>query len=472
MIVPVILSGGSGTRLWPLSRKMYPKQLLSLTGEHSLLQETALRSSMLKDAAPPVVVCNESYRFMVAEQLRRISIEPDAIFLEPEGRNSAPAITAAAFHVQQKYPDAAMLVMPSDHVLTELNEFGRAVERGLVAAKQNRLVLFGIAPDRPETGYGYICINRGLKTENFCPAAGFVEKPDAATAAAYVESGKYLWNAGIFLFSPTTFLETLEKLEPEIHNCCREAVIKARSDLDFIRLDPKSFSACPSKSVDYAVMEKTDNLCVVPFSGSWSDIGSWDSLMRERKTDEAGNVITGDVVASNVTDSFLHSSGRLIGVVGMQNVVVVETADAVLVADRNSGQEVSQLVETLRRQGREEVSVHRRVYRPWGTYETVDNGERFQVKRIVVKPGGVLSLQMHHHRAEHWIVVKGTAKVTIGDAEIMLREDQSTYIPLGTKHRLLNPGKINLELIEVQTGSYLGEDDIQRFEDVYGRSED
>ncbi|HAS90548.1 MAG TPA: mannose-1-phosphate guanylyltransferase/mannose-6-phosphate isomerase [Desulfovibrio sp.] len=471
MIVPVILSGGSGTRLWPLSRKNHPKQLLNLTGDHSLLRNTAERGCKLDGAQAPLVVCNESYRFRVAEELRAAGIEPEAIFLEPQGRNSAPAIAAAAFHIREKYPDALMLVMPSDHAIHDLERFNLAVSAGIAPARSSDIVLFGIVPDRPETGYGYIRTAGEFQAITPQAVQEFVEKPDLETAKSYLGSGEYLWNAGIFLFSPDVFLQKLELLEPEIYKSCQAAVEKARTDLDFVRLDEDSFKSSPSKSVDYAVIERVDNLSVVPFDGGWSDIGSWDSLMLERESDQAGNVISGDVLAKNVGNSFLHSSGRLLGVVGVDDVIVVETPDAVLVAGRENGQEVSTLVDELKLQGREEVEQHRKVYRPWGSYETVDSGERFQVKRIVVKPGGILSMQMHHHRAEHWVVVKGTAKVTVGEKEILLQEDQSTYIPTGTKHRLENPGKIALELMEVQTGSYLGEDDIQRFEDVYGRSE-
>lgn len=472
MIVPVILSGGSGTRLWPLSRREYPKQLLELTEAGSLLQATVKRGSCMDGVTVPLVVCNESYRFMIAEQLRLIDVQPDAIFLEPEGRNSAPAVAAAAFHVQKKHPGALMLVMPSDHVLQDEDLFCQAVEKGIEAAENENFVLFGITPDRPETGYGYIHVDEADKKMKSYPVKEFVEKPDLETAQAYLDSGEYCWNSGIFIFKPSVLLDTLRELEPEMYECCREAVHKARIDLDFVRLHEQSFTSSPAKSIDYAVMERVRNLAVVPFDGDWSDIGSWDSLMKELPSDSDGNVVAGDIVVENVSGSFLHSSGRLIGVVGMENVIVVETADAVLVADRDHSQDVGKLVEKLRRDGRNEIAVHRRVYRPWGSYETVDSGIRFQVKRIIVKPGGVLSLQMHHHRAEHWVVVKGTAKITLGESETLLQEDESTYIPIGTKHRLVNPGKIDLELIEVQTGSYLGEDDIQRFEDLYGRSGD
>ncbi|WP_319762440.1 mannose-1-phosphate guanylyltransferase/mannose-6-phosphate isomerase [Maridesulfovibrio sp.] len=470
MIVPVILSGGSGTRLWPLSRRNHPKQLLSLTGKNSLLRNTAERGSMLDEATAPVVVCNSKYRFMVAEELRAAGIKPEAIFLEPEGRNSAPAIAAAAFYISRKYPEALMLVMPSDHVIHDLKKFNSAVAAGIKPAHNDDLVLFGVIPTTPETGYGYIHTAGEFQTGTPQQVQEFVEKPDLETAKSYLESGKYLWNAGIFLFSPDIYLEKLKQLEPEIHSFCQAATEKAHIDLDFIRLDEEHFTKCPAKSIDYAVIEKINNLSVVPLDGGWSDIGSWDSLMKEKETDADGNVISGDVLARNVENSFLHSSGRLLGVVGVDDVIVVETSDAVLVAGREHGQEVAGLVADLKKQERAEVDHHQKVYRPWGSYETVDSGERFQVKKIIVKPGGVLSLQMHHHRAEHWVVVKGTAKVLVGDKEILLQEDESTYIPIGIKHRLENPGRINLELMEVQTGSYLGEDDIQRFEDVYGRS--
>ncbi len=472
MIIPVILSGGSGTRLWPLSRKLYPKQLLDLTGNGSLLQATVQRGCGLKGAENPIIVCNESHRFMVAEQLRQINISPDTIFLEPEGRNSAPAIAVSAFRVNAENPDGLLLVMPSDHVFKDLAAFYAAVEDGVKSAENGEFVLFGIVPTSPETGYGYVRHSDAVDENNVFIVKEFVEKPDYNTALTYLDSGEYFWNSGVFLFKAQIFLDKLKELEPELYEACRLSVEKARVDLDFVRLHEASFISCPAKSVDYAVMERVTNRVVVPIDSGWSDIGSWDSLMRELPDDENGNVLVGDAVTEGVTNSFLHSSGRIIGVVGMDNVVVVETDDAVLVADRKKTQDVKKLVERLSKAGREEVSVHRKVYRPWGSYERIDSGGRFQVKRIVVKPGGILSLQMHHHRAEHWVVVKGTASVLIGEKEMMLNEDQSTYIPIGVKHRLTNPGKIDLELIEVQTGSYLGEDDISRFEDVYGRSKE
>ncbi|WP_031482636.1 mannose-1-phosphate guanylyltransferase/mannose-6-phosphate isomerase [Maridesulfovibrio frigidus] len=472
MIIPVILSGGSGTRLWPLSRKLHPKQLLDFMGDGSLLQTTVRRGCSLAESGAPIVVCNECYRFMVAEQLRQIDVSPDAILLEPEGRNSAPAIAVAAFRVQEKNPDGLMLVMPSDHIFQNSEAFYEAVQRGVESANKGDFVLFGIVPTSPETGYGYIRHGDYFPGQGVCPVNEFVEKPDFKTAQSYLDSGEYFWNGGVFLFKASVYLNTLKELEPAIYDACRDSVEKAQSDLDFIRLHEESFLSCPSKSVDYAVMEQVENRVVVPLDSGWSDIGSWDSLMRELPDDANGNVIIGDVLDEGVTNSFMHSSGRVIGVVGVDNMVVVETKDAVLVADRSCTQDVKILVERLSKAGRDEASVHRQVFRPWGSYELVDSSARFQVKRIIVKPGGILSLQMHHHRAEHWVVVSGTASVLIGGEEVLLREDQSTYIPIGVKHRLTNPGKIDLELIEVQTGSYLGEDDISRFEDAYGRSGD
>lgn len=473
MIIPVILSGGSGTRLWPLSRKKYPKQLLDLVGGGSLLQNTVRRTIPMEDTGNPVIVCNDSYRFMVAEQLRRIGVPPQSIFLEPEGRNSAPAVAVAAFHMllNKMDDDPVMLVMPSDHHFADDEIFRNSVRKALVYANKGHLVTFGIKPCSPETGYGYIKFNSKIDDGGGYNVSHFVEKPDKAVAEKYLESGEYLWNGGFFVFRPDVYLEALKKFEPEVYESCRLAVEKARTDLDFVRLDESSFVSSPSISIDYAVMERSHNLAVIPVDGGWSDIGSWDTLKEQLPDDENGNAIVGDVVTSSVTDSYIHSSGRLVGVVGMDNVVVVETADAVLVADRGSVQEVRDLVSHLSELGRNEVFSHRLVNRPWGFYESVDVGHRFQVKRITVRPGGVLSLQKHRHRAEHWVVVSGTAKISIGDRDLILQEDQSTYIPIGEKHRLTNPGNTDLELIEVQTGSYLGEDDIVRFEDVYGRSE-
>lgn len=472
MIVPIILSGGSGTRLWPLSRKKYPKQLLELVGGGSLLQNTVRRSLPLEGSGKPLIVCNESYRFMVAEQLRRIDVEPEAIFLEPEGRNSAAAVAVAAFYLTKRGDETEplMLVMPSDHNFTNEAVFREAVSQAENYARNGNLVTFGIKPQSPETGYGYIKFGERAAEGPGCRVSKFVEKPDRKSAEKYLESGNYLWNGGFFLFTPSVFLKALEEYEPEIYACCQSAVQKALSDLDFVRLDEKSFLSSPSISIDYAIMERADNLVVVPVDGGWSDIGSWDSLKEQLPNDENGNAIVGDVITSSVSNSYIHSSGRLVGAVGMDKVVIVETSDAVLVADLDRVQEVRGLVSRLEEMKRDEVCSHKIVSRPWGFYESIDFGNRFQVKRITVRPGGVLSLQQHHHRAEHWVVVNGIAQINIGDKEMLLKEDQSTYIPIGEKHRLTNPGKIDLELIEVQTGSYLGEDDILRFEDVYGRS--
>jgi mannose-1-phosphate guanylyltransferase/mannose-6-phosphate isomerase len=474
MIVPVILSGGSGTRLWPLSRSAYPKQFLPLVSDATLFQETIARLSGLEDCAQPLVVCNEGHRFLVAEQLRQQEINPAAIMLEPVGRNTAPAVACAALFAQGLDPDAVLLVMPSDHVIQKPAVFQQAVVKGTEAAGQGKLVTFGIVASRPETGYGYI--RKSGPDQEFAkgvsPVAEFVEKPDLETARKYVESGDYFWNSGMFVFRADAYLNELERCFPEIIESCRRAYKGREPDRDFLRLEKELFAACPAESIDYAVMEKTSEAVVVPLDAGWSDVGSWSSLSEVVENDQGGNVVAGDVLAKDVKNSYLRSETRLVAGIGLENLVVVETADAVLVADKSRVEEVKGLVEEIRAGGRCEHLHHVRVYRPWGNYQTVDESDRFQVKRIVVNPGASLSLQMHHHRAEHWVVVKGTAKVTRGDEEITLTEDQSVYVPLGTKHRLVNPGLIPLELIEVQTGSYLGEDDIVRFEDVYGREKE
>ena len=478
MIVPVILSGGSGSRLWPLSRQLYPKQLLALTGERTLIQQTANRLLGMDDTGPPIIICNEEHRFLVAEQMQETGIKPDAIILEPVGRNTAPAVAVAAFHAMDRGEDPLLLVLPADHIIKRLDVFQDAVQAGSEHAESGGLVTFGIVPEAPETGYGYI--RKGAVVEKFshrmvkevCKVDRFVEKPDRETAEQYVKSGEYLWNSGMFLFKASVFLEELKKFEPEMFKHSQEAYKKAVKDLDFTRLDGESFEACPSDSIDYAVMEKTDRALVVPVDAGWSDIGSWSALWEAGLKDSDGNVLHGDVITHDTKGSYLYSDSRLIAAVGLRDHIVIETADAVLVAPKSRVQEIKTIVNYLKGQNRQEAYLHRRVYRPWGSYETIAMGDRFQVKLITVNPGAALSLQMHHHRAEHWIVVKGTAKVTRGDEEIMLSENQSTFIPLGMKHRLENPGVIALELIEVQSGSYLGEDDIVRFEDVYGRIED
>jgi mannose-1-phosphate guanylyltransferase/mannose-6-phosphate isomerase len=482
MLIPVILSGGSGTRLWPLSRELYPKQLLPLVGNRTMLQETAARLDGLEDLGAPVVVCNESHRFMVAEQLRESGAAPQAIVLEPVGRNTAPAVAVAALVALENLPtratgtgaaagagdtDPVLLVLPADHVIRDVEAFQAAVTAGRAAADSGKLVTFGVVPDSPETGYGYI--RRVPGTGPAYAVAEFVEKPDAATAAKYVASGDYFWNSGMFMFRARAFLAELGAHAPAILAACERAVAAATRDLDFTRLPAAEFGVCPSDSIDYAVMEKTRAAVVVPLSAGWSDVGSWSALQDALPTDAAGNVIAGDVITEDAHGCYLHSTSRMIAAVGLRDHVVVETKDAVLVAPRDRVQDVKQLVQQLKAQGRYETSLHREVFRPWGSYDSVDGGDRFQVKRLSVKPGASMSLQLHHHRAEHWIVVSGTARITRGEETFLLGENESTYIPMGAKHRIENPGKVALHIVEVQSGSYLGEDDIVRFEDRYGR---
>jgi mannose-1-phosphate guanylyltransferase/mannose-6-phosphate isomerase len=498
MIIPIILSGGCGSRLWPLSRDHYPKQFLPLIHETTMLQETQLRLNGLQNLAEPLVVCNESHRFMVAEQLRQAGCPAGAIMLEPVGRNTAPAVAVAALQAQKAGDDPVLLVLPADHVIVDAEMFRGAVVEGAKLAEAGKLVTFGIVPDKAETGYGYIkagalLAGRGMRdaecenldsgcasdfrvtrtasrvTDTAYEVETFVEKPDAATAEEYLASGDYYWNSGMFMFRASRYLEELEKFAPEMLSCCREALEKAQRDLDFVRLDAGAFGACPKDSIDYAVMEKTADAAVISLDAGWSDVGSWSALWEVGQADGAGNVMRGDVLTHDSRNCYLHSSGRMVAAVGLEDHVVVETADAVLVARRDRAQDVKAIVEQLKQQGRGEALLHRRVNRPWGSYESIDHSERFQVKRITVNPGASLSLQLHHHRAEHWIVVKGTARITRGDETLVLSENQSTYIPLGVQHRLENPGLIPLELIEVQSGAYLGEDDIVRFDDKYGR---
>jgi mannose-1-phosphate guanylyltransferase/mannose-6-phosphate isomerase len=471
MLTPVILSGGAGTRLWPLSRELYPKQLLALTGERTMIQQTALRLEGLA-AGPPVVVCNEAHRFLVAEQMRQLGIEPQAIVLEPVGRNTAPAIALAAHAaLRAAGPKAGsqplLLVLPADHVIRDVPAFHKAVHSALGAAQQGQLVTFGIVPTNPEPGYGYI--QRGGASGDVYRIERFVEKPTAAVAKDFVASGDYYWNSGMFLFGARRYLEELQHLAPAIANACAEAFAAAKADLDFTRIDKRLFYACPADSIDYAVMEKTSDAVVVPLAAGWSDVGSWAALHEASEPDAHGNVSRGDVICEDSEGCYLYAESRLVSAVGLKDHVVVETKDAVLVAPRSRVQDVKKLVFKLKEQGRYEHSLHREVFRPWGSYDSIENGPRFQVKRLKVKPGAVLSLQMHHHRAEHWIVVSGTARITRGDEVFLLEENQSTYIPIGVRHRIENPGKIPLHIIEVQSGSYLGEDDIVRLEDHYGR---
>lgn len=469
-LLPVILSGGSGTRLWPASRGHCPKQFLPLVGGRTLIQETLARLQGLQGLAAPLVICNQSHRFLVAEQLREMGCEPGAILLEPLGRNTAPAVALAALHACRDGADPLLLVLAADHVIEDGEAFHQAVEAAARTAEQGALVTFGICPHLPETGYGYIRARGQTDASGSLAVEAFVEKPDRARAESYLESGDYFWNSGMFLFRASRYLAELERWQPEILNCCRAALQQEYTDLDFVRLNEAAFAACPSDSIDYAVMENTRDARMVPLDAGWNDVGSWSALWDIGTKDGDGNVLKGDVLTADVCNSYLQSSGRLLGAVGVDNLVVVETPDAVMVAHKERVQEVKQLVDQLKSAERVEAWEQKRIYRPWGYYEAVDVGERFQVKHIRVRPGGRLSLQKHHHRAEHWVVVSGTARVTRGEESFLVSENQSTYIPLGEIHRLENPGRIPLDLIEVQTGSYLGEDDIERLEDSYGRA--
>ena len=467
-MIPVIISGGSGTRLWPLSRKLFPKQFLSLSAEQSMFQETLFRLSGL-EKQPPIIICNDEHRFIVAEQLRELDITDSDIILEPVGRNTAPAIAIAAFHALNKDNDALLLVLAADHVIEDNSAFHYAISQAEVLANNDKLVTFGIVPDKPETGYGYIQKGVAIGDTGF-KVNQFVEKPNLITAESYISSGEYLWNSGMFMFKASRYLEELKLYQPEIYSFCKKAVDNIDKSIDFYRLDEDIFTQCPSESIDYAVMEKTQDAVVVSLDANWNDLGSWSAIWDINEKDNAGNVIVGDVVIHNVTDSYFHAGSKLVTAVGVDNLVIIETADAILVSNKDCVQDVKLIVEHLNKIDRPETIIHRQANRPWGSYDCIDQGERFQVKRIIVKPGAALSLQMHHHRAEHWIVVKGTAQITKGDDVFTLSENQSTYIPLGVKHRLENPGVVPLEIIEVQSGSYLGEDDIVRFDDTYGRS--
>jgi len=463
------MAGGSGTRLWPLSRKMFPKQFLSLVNSTTMFQDTLSRLQGNEfSVGLPIIVCNDEHRFIVAEQLRETSITSQAIILEPVGRNTAPAVALAALDAIEKDDDPLLLVLAADHVIRDDETFRKAVVKASTAAQAGKLVTFGIVPRGPETGYGYI--KAKASTEQLASVEAFVEKPDLETAKAYLASGDYFWNSGMFLFKASSYLAELKRHQPEILGAVEKAYSGKQADLDFTRLDVEAFKACPNDSIDYAVMEKTDNAAMIGLDAGWSDVGSWSSLWEESEHDAQGNVCRGDVFVHDASNNLLLSDNKMIAALGVEDLVVVDTPDAVMVSRKDKVQEVKQIVKQLEKQDRSEAHFHREVARPWGCYDSIDMGERFQVKRITVKPGAKLSLQMHHHRAEHWIVVSGTALVTIGDKERMLSENESTYIPIGMTHRLENPGVLPLEMIEVQSGSYLGEDDIVRFDDTYGRS--
>lgn len=466
MILPIIIAGGSGTRLWPLSRQLHPKQFLPLMGDKSLLQDTLSRFTG-EEYNEPWLICNEAQRFIAAEQLREMQINGQ-IFLEPEGRNTAPAIAIAALHAIHEYEDAVLLVLPADHVIEDTDAFQQALKQAIPLAEKGSLVTFGVKPLHPETGYGYIHKGEALTSQGF-KIREFVEKPDLEKARLYVNSGDYLWNSGMFMFKASRYIDELKQHEPLMVSFCAEALSKAVRDSDFVRLHSESFKACPSNSIDYALMEKTSDVAVVELDAGWNDLGSWSALWELHSHDEKGNAVQGDVMLEQVQNSLVHAEHRLVAAVGVDNLIIVETKDAVLVAAKDQVQRVKTVVDKLKQDERHEHLLHREVYRPWGRFDSIDSGYRYQVKRITVKPGASLSMQMHFHRAEHWVVVSGTARVTCGERTFLVAENQSTYIPVGEVHALENPGKVPLELIEVQSGDYLGEDDIVRFKDIYGR---
>jgi mannose-1-phosphate guanylyltransferase/mannose-6-phosphate isomerase len=470
MIVPVILAGGSGSRLWPLSRSAYPKQLLPLVSPQTMLQDTVARALSIPNIAPPLVLCNQEHRFLVEEQLKNIHITNATIILEHIGKNTAPAAAIAALYLKKNMPeDPLLMILPADHVIKSVDRFKEAISLAVKNTQNGKLVTFGIKPNLPETGYGYIKTAADKNQNGGYDVLEFIEKPNLQTAQTYLASGQYYWNSGMFMFRASTFIQELEKYAPKLLKACELAVLSLTKDLNFYRLDKVSFDSCPSNSIDYAVMEKTQNAVLVPLNTAWSDVGSWSALWEVQDPDEEGNVVFGDVITDHVTNSYLRSESRMLAVVGVDNHIVIETPDAVLVAHKENTQAVKDMVNRLKELHRPETDLHTTVYRPWGKYQIVDKGEFFQVKRITVKPGASLSLQMHAHRSEHWIVVSGIAKVTRGEETFQIEANQSTYIPQGVKHRLGNPGKENLEMIEVQSGHYLGEDDIIRFEDTYGR---
>ncbi|KZR63846.1 MULTISPECIES: mannose-1-phosphate guanylyltransferase/mannose-6-phosphate isomerase [Prochlorococcus] len=474
-LIPVILCGGTGTRLWPLSRASYPKQYWALSGssEETLLQQTQQRLKGIEGLSAPLLICNEDHRFIVAEQMRQIDVEPNAIMLEPMGRNTAPAVTVAALQATERGEDPLLLVLAADHVIRDATQFRHVIEAGRIPAEAGRLVTFGIIPTAPETGYGYIeaAESFGNGEPKAVPIARFVEKPDRTAAEQFLSNGCFTWNSGMFMFKASAILSELERLSPEVVSCCRAALEQEVPDLDFLRLEREAFAKCPNIAIDVAVMEQTELGTVLPLDAGWSDVGSWSALWDTTDRDLNGNVLRGHVIAESSRNCYLRSEHRLVVGLGVENLVVVETDDAVLIAERSKAQDVKTIVKQLEADGSPEGKAHRKIYRPWGHYTSVVEDSRWQVKRIEVKPGASLSLQMHHHRAEHWIVVKGTALVERDGERQLVGENQSTYIPLGCKHRLTNPGRMPMELIEVQSGPYLGEDDIVRFEDRYGRSE-
>ena len=469
-IIPVILSGGSGSRLWPLSRAMRPKQFLGVTEQQTLFQLTLARVQQLDGALSPIIVANHEHRFLAAEQARVLGVDPTAILLEPMGRNTAPAIAVAALQARADNTDPLILVMPSDHIIQDIAAFNTAVALARDAASDGLLVTFGIVPDRAETGYGYVMAGDLLKPAGVHRVARFVEKPDLETAQAYVASGQYCWNSGMFMFRASVFLEELAAHRPDIREGAEKAWHNAHRDLEFIRLDKEAFAACPSESVDYAVMEKTRNAAMVSLDAGWNDVGAWPAVWESQAKDDSGNAGRGDFMFEDASGCYVHADHRLVTLLGTQDLFVIETSDAVLVGHKDHAQGVKKIVERLQASKRKETDFHREVFRPWGSFDSIDQGEKYQVKRITVAPGAKLSLQYHHHRAEHWVVVSGTGKVRIGEHTQILAENQSVYIPVGETHSLENPGSVPLELIEVQSGSYLGEDDIVRLEDIYGRA--
>ena len=470
MIVPVILAGGSGTRLWPLSRNSLPKQFLSLVSSRTLLQETLLRLKAIPNMLAPIVICNQAHRFLVAEQLKQIDINDAVIILEPVGRNTAPAAAIAALHVKNTYQtDPVLFVLPADHLIRNESHLKQAVAIGEANALKGKLVTFGVQPTHPATGYGYIKIANAVNADQAHEVLQFIEKPTLEKAQSYIDSGDYSWNSGMFMFQSSRFLAEMAEFAPDILSVCQRSVEKIKQDFDFSRIDQAEFESCPSNSIDYAVMEKTKQAVLVPLNTEWSDVGSWASLCDIKQGDNEHNVIQGDVHTLQVNNSYIHADSRLVVAIGIKDQIIVETSDVVLIADKAHSQLLKEMVDSLKKQYRSEIDVHPRVYRPWGHYETIDSGDGYLVKRIVVKPGARLSLQSHQYRSEHWVVVRGTAEVTCAEETFNLKQNQSTYIAKGLKHRLSNPGEENLEIIEVQSGAYLGEDDIVRYDDVYGR---